>query len=164
MAGNTSRGGGGRTSPGYCCQGVCVCEPVLCLCGCGCLWAGAVFVWVWVFVGGYVVKEAGYTVVVQVHRFYTCTQSPFPPLSHPFAPPPPQVRHGPNTHTITSLTFTQQADDGTWHPLPALPAPGASWQGVRATVQLGKDDQGLAPGQFAVFYHEGVCLGSAVIQ
>ena len=30
-------------------------------------------------------------------------------------------------------------------------------------VQLDADDQGLAEGQFAVFYRQGVCLGSAVI-
>lgn len=35
--------------------------------------------------------------------------------------------------------------------------------GVRLRVALQGDDQGLAPGQVAVFYRDGVCLGSAVI-
>ncbi|KAF8071281.1 mnmA [Scenedesmus sp. PABB004] len=30
-------------------------------------------------------------------------------------------------------------------------------------VELGENDQGLAPGQYAVFYHAGVCLGAAQI-
>lgn len=35
--------------------------------------------------------------------------------------------------------------------------------GASAFVQLPQDDQGLAAGQFAVFYRAGVCLGSGVI-
>ena len=35
--------------------------------------------------------------------------------------------------------------------------------GRAALVQLPQDDQGLAAGQFAVFYRAGVCLGSGVI-
>lgn len=35
--------------------------------------------------------------------------------------------------------------------------------GLRATVHLNKQDQGIAPGQFAVFYDGEICLGSAII-
>lgn len=35
--------------------------------------------------------------------------------------------------------------------------------GAGGHVQLDASDQGLAAGQFAVFYQDGVCLGSAVI-
>ena len=35
--------------------------------------------------------------------------------------------------------------------------------GGEACVTLDGNDQGLAAGQFAVFYQAGVCLGSAVI-
>jgi tRNA-specific 2-thiouridylase len=34
----------------------------------------------------------------------------------------------------------------------------------RAKVVLDADDQGLAAGQYAVFYQGGLCLGSAKIQ
>lgn len=35
--------------------------------------------------------------------------------------------------------------------------------GERGHVQLEGNDQGLAAGQFAAFYQDGYCLGSAVI-
>ncbi len=35
--------------------------------------------------------------------------------------------------------------------------------GERGWVQLDGNDQGLAAGQYAVFYQGGYCLGSAVI-
>lgn len=36
--------------------------------------------------------------------------------------------------------------------------------GQRITVRLDEDDQGLAPGQYAVFYQNSICFGSGVIQ
>lgn len=55
---------------------------------------------------------------------------------------PVQVRHGPHMYAC-------QLDL----------APG----GAGGHVRLDASDQGLAAGQFAVFYQDGVCLGSAVI-
>ncbi|GBG85929.1 hypothetical protein CBR_g40742 [Chara braunii] len=42
---------------------------------------------------------------------------------------------------------------------------GGVWSGVGETVvvRLMQDDQGLAPGQFAAFYRQDVCVGSGVI-
>ena len=39
----------------------------------------------------------------------------------------------------------------------------AQLPGGQAKVLLEGNDQGLAAGQFACFYQDGVCLGSAVI-
>ncbi|EPS68247.1 hypothetical protein M569_06524 [Genlisea aurea] len=36
-------------------------------------------------------------------------------------------------------------------------------EGETAVVKLVEDDQGLAAGQYAAFYHESTCLGSGVI-
>jgi len=38
-----------------------------------------------------------------------------------------------------------------------------SEQGERLRVDMDEPDRGVAPGQFAVFYHEDVCLGGAMI-
>ena len=51
-----------------------------------------------------------------------------------------QVRHGPQLY---SCQFSLHGDT--------------------ATVQLDGRDQGIAAGQYAVFYQDGQCLGSAVI-
>lgn len=55
-----------------------------------------------------------------------------------------KVRHGPNMYRVVHFELN---DDGR-----------------SAFVQLPENDQGLAPGQYAVFYHAGVCLGCGVIQ
>jgi tRNA-specific 2-thiouridylase len=52
-----------------------------------------------------------------------------------------KLRHGPQMH---SCQITGLADD-------------------RAQVLLGARDQGIAPGQFAVFYEGDMCVGSGVI-
>lgn len=54
--------------------------------------------------------------------------------------PDVQVRHGPQLYTCN---FSLEEDV--------------------AFVTVDKNDQGIAAGQYAVFYQMGVCLGSAVI-
>ena len=52
-----------------------------------------------------------------------------------------KLRHGPQLHTA----MVTDAQDG------------------QLLVTLSERDQGIAPGQFAVFYDQGVCIGSGMI-
>ncbi|PNH03931.1 hypothetical protein TSOC_009963 [Tetrabaena socialis] len=97
----------------------------------------------------------------QQRNAFTC--GPFnwlDPNPHPPARPDPRdgappllvkVRHGPNLYGCT-LRLHDEHGDGSY---------GSDSYG---TVVLEADDQGLAEGQYAVFYQGGRCLGSAVIQ
>ena len=55
-----------------------------------------------------------------------------------------KVRHGPNMYRCKRFELRED--------------------GNAAFVHLSEDDQGLAAGQFAVFYRHGVCLGSGIIR
>ena len=55
-----------------------------------------------------------------------------------------KVRHGPVMYSC-SITFTNEDK-------------------TAVEVKLDRNDQGLASGQYAVFYQEEVCLGSGVIE
>ena len=57
-----------------------------------------------------------------------------------------KIRHGPGLYNAEVLDSSQTGSREVLH------------------VHLDSDDQGLAPGQFAVFYRAEVCLGAAVIQ
>ncbi|KXZ49015.1 hypothetical protein GPECTOR_23g104 [Gonium pectorale] len=62
-----------------------------------------------------------------------------------------KVRHGPGIYSCTLWLHDENGDSSY----------GADTYG---TVVLEKDDQGLAAGQYAVFYQGGRCLGCAVIR
>ncbi|KAG2448082.1 hypothetical protein HYH02_007107 [Chlamydomonas schloesseri] len=77
-----------------------------------------------------------------------------------------KVRHGPNMYRCTL-----RLEDRTGAPLSGSSRCTAEadvrqqsqQQEVYGTVVLEANDQGLAPGQYAVFYQGGTCVGSAVI-
>lgn len=66
-----------------------------------------------------------------------------------------KVRHGPRFYTCSLDIQTDSTDSE------AVTKESKSL--TSAVVNLNEDDQGLAPGQYAAFYQNGVCLGSAVI-
>lgn len=81
------------------------------------------------------------------------------------APPPDlvvKVRHGPKMSAVKSIEFGYKDAAGDWVEAD-VPEEGASWASRCIRVQLNEDDQGLAPGQYAVLYHNNVCLGSGII-
>lgn len=57
-----------------------------------------------------------------------------------------KVRHGPGFYDCTIMAV-----------------PGIDGDEDNLVVHLSEDDQGLAAGQFAAFYHGDVCIGSGVI-
>lgn len=75
-----------------------------------------------------------------------CLPGSAPPQAADAAPPPllapPQVRHGPHLY---ACSLELAADGSGGH------------------VSLDRADQGLAAGQYAAFYQDGICLGSALI-
>lgn len=75
-------------------------------------------------------------------------------LNDPLHPVMVKVRHGPNIYTCKEIEVRGGDGDGD--------GDGDGCEGGTRVVIEG-EDQGLAPGQYAVFYQEGFCLGSAKI-
>ena len=64
-----------------------------------------------------------------------------------------KVRHGPTIYDCTFVWLRSERDgDGD-----------GDGEAARARVSIVGNDHGFAPGQYVVFYDEGVCLGSAII-
>jgi hypothetical protein len=84
-----------------------------------------------------------------------------------------KVRHGPSIAGCRLWLGSRQQVEA-WgqalarreelpHPGTCTPAAAGAAGPEYGLVQLEEDDQGLAPGQYAVFYQDGLCLGAAKI-
>ena len=77
---------------------------------------------------------------------HAASHAPGMPLQHHAAGACPlrvRIRHGPGMYDVKAFKWQQK--------------------GASAYIELWQNDQGIAPGQFAVFYRGDECLGSGVI-
>ena len=87
-----------------------------------------------------------------------------------------KVRHGPGSYRcgleeVAAASAAAADGNGGNDPSSSFSSsesspPSSSSSSLRLRVSLDRPDQGLAPGQFAVFYDDerGVCVGSGVIE
>jgi tRNA-5-taurinomethyluridine 2-sulfurtransferase len=66
-----------------------------------------------------------------------------------------KLRHGPEFYECKLMSFPTPIG----HPTPGFPVK----RGMKYKVTIDRDDQGIAPGQFAVFYDGDTCLGCAAV-